>query len=342
MDTLQPRQGIRLRKCMDVRPVVLPDDVLLNIFSRFSPRELLVLMQVCRQWRRVGCHPHLWTYVNFGLAGCELELQVDDQGLGSCLRLGPVFQLDLELCRGVRQATLAVVATQCATTLQRLNLAGCRSISPSGLAPLVQCTQLRVLSLRGCVQCSDESIAGVLRACPKLAYLDLGFIPGLDKQVGQALGQLPHLRHLSLRATPTNGTFLTHLARANPPLQFLSLRKCPLVPMPALAALLRTEGPRTHMQRLDLRQMPYTAEALAHFATLLDTLQSLLYVDVDAMLVMERFVLTSAVGGYQYQAAALDDDPRDSLQNNTFYAAFAPGPTRLAGAHHETYGCILD
>lgn len=38
----------------------LPDDAMLAVLSYLSPAQLLEARTVCRRWRRLALHPHLW------------------------------------------------------------------------------------------------------------------------------------------------------------------------------------------------------------------------------------------------------------------------------------------
>ncbi|XP_063062610.1 F-box/LRR-repeat protein 7 [Engraulis encrasicolus] len=145
---------------------LLPDNILLQIFSHLSTNQLCRCARVCRRWYNLAWDPRLWNAVR--LTG---ELLHADRALRV---------LTHRLCQDTPNVCL---------TLETVVVSGCRRLTDRGLHTVATCCpELRHLELAGCFNVSDEAVFEVVSRCPNLEHLD---VSGCTKVTCISLAQDP-------------------------------------------------------------------------------------------------------------------------------------------------------
>ncbi|XP_065016118.1 protein ARABIDILLO 1-like isoform X3 [Musa acuminata AAA Group] len=176
----------------------LPDDTVVQIFSRLNYRDRASLASSCRSWRRLGSSPSLWTSLDLrahrcdpdiaaGLAGrCAHLRRLRFHGSSSASALIYLQARDLreiagDCCREITDATLSVLAAR-HEALESLQIGPdpCMRITSDAVRHIAMCcTRLRRLRLSGIREVHGEAINALAKHCPQLAelaFLDCGLI----------------------------------------------------------------------------------------------------------------------------------------------------------------------
>jgi hypothetical protein len=118
---------------------------------------------------------------------------------GSSLR-----RLTLTCAERVNATVIKSIATHCSSNLTRLDLTGCRKLTPDSFEPLFEnqeiCTSLRSLILKGLYRCeSDDFGRRLSETVTNLTHLDLrGFAQSSKHFLLCIAEQLKELRHLEI------------------------------------------------------------------------------------------------------------------------------------------------
>ena len=148
------RQERRRQQAQFLRPSPydrLTDNVITQIFSYLSTKQLCRCSCVNRRWNRLAWQPLLWTKVR--LSGRRTDV---DSILNMILK---------RLSRETPYVCLSVV---------RLILNDCQMLTDRGLELVAQhCPELRHVELIGCYQISNAAIFEIVSRCSNLDYLDI-------------------------------------------------------------------------------------------------------------------------------------------------------------------------
>ncbi|XP_046582063.1 F-box/LRR-repeat protein 2-like isoform X1 [Haliotis rubra] len=147
----------------------LPEEMLLKIFSYFSPKELCqYVAPVCRRWRVLAYEPTLWT----------------------CLEIDPSWEVSieditalLERVSGVRD--LSLHARNDVTYLEVFNY-------------LKHCDHLTELDLGLCDSINIHVIQCIVKFCPLMKNINVEGCSKIDFECVKLLASLRHLSHLNL------------------------------------------------------------------------------------------------------------------------------------------------
>ncbi|CAD5187692.1 unnamed protein product [Musa acuminata subsp. malaccensis] len=176
----------------------LPDDTVVQIFSRLNYRDRASLASTCRSWRRLGSSPSLWTSLDLrahrcdpdiaaGLAGrCAHLRRLRFHGSSSAsaliyLQARGLREIAGDCCREITDATLSVLAAR-HEALESLQIGPdpCMRITSDAVRHIAMCcTRLRRLRLSGIREVHGEAINALAKHCPQLAelaFLDCGLI----------------------------------------------------------------------------------------------------------------------------------------------------------------------
>ncbi|XP_048358684.1 S-phase kinase-associated protein 2 [Sphaerodactylus townsendi] len=183
---------------------ILPDELLLGIFSYLSLTDLLKVSQVCQRWHRLSIDESLWKTLD--LAGKNLLPGVIGQLLPlgvaafrcprSCIgnplfktsRLLPVQHMDLSNCT-IQVTDLQSILDRC-RSLQNLSLEGL-SLSSDVVRQIAQNPSLIRLNLCGCSGFSTEALEAILKSCSRLEELNLAWCDFTIDHVGTAVSHIP-------------------------------------------------------------------------------------------------------------------------------------------------------
>ncbi|KAG2539335.1 protein ARABIDILLO 1-like isoform X1 [Panicum virgatum] len=192
----------------------LPDDTMLQLFSRLNYRDRASMAAACRAWRALGSSPCLWSELDLRAHRCDREVASSlAERCGSLrrlrlrgheaveavpgLRARGLREVVADGCRGLTDATLAVLAAR-HEDLERLQIGPdpLERISSDALRQVALCcSRLRRLRLSGLREGDAGAVGALARNCPLLedvAFLDCGTI---DEA---ALAGMHSLRFLSI------------------------------------------------------------------------------------------------------------------------------------------------
>eukprot|EP00178_Gracilaria_changii_P000522 TRINITY_DN1063_c0_g1_i2.p1 TRINITY_DN1063_c0_g1~~TRINITY_DN1063_c0_g1_i2.p1 ORF type:complete len:335 (-),score=23.25 TRINITY_DN1063_c0_g1_i2:1039-2043(-) len=208
---------------------MLTDDLLIEVFKHL-PRfpHLLRIRQVCRRWHALSCSPRLWTSLSF--EGHEHVTSTDLQALcKNTPSLRKLRKLSLARIHGVSDhAVKAIPRTECAATLQSVDLSWCSGATDKSVVEFSRCPGLRELRLSHCRNVTRRSVRILAVRCPRLEVLDMNCISGVRDSLLEVIGQnCPYLRVLNI-ANGRNVTDegITNIANGCPRLQVLDLSWC--------------------------------------------------------------------------------------------------------------------
>ncbi|KQJ97820.1 protein ARABIDILLO 1 [Brachypodium distachyon] len=194
---------------------LLPDDTALQLFARLSYRDRASLGATCRTWRALGSSPCLWSALDLrphrcdaqvasslasrcgGLRRLRLRGHEAAAAVASCLRARDLREVVADGCRGLTDATLAVLAAR-HEALESLQIGPdpLEHVSSDALHHVALCcSRLRRLRLSGLREATADAIGALARHCPHLedvAFLDCVVV---DES---ALGDIHSLRFLSV------------------------------------------------------------------------------------------------------------------------------------------------
>lgn len=192
----------------------LPDDTVVQLFSYLNYRDRASLSSTCRTWRALGSSSCLWASLDLrsyrvsiptamtlstrcGNLRCLRVRGADSLFSISALRAGALCEISADGCRGLTDATLAVLAAR-HETLQSIQIVPEQldRVSSDALRHVaVCCAQLRRIRLSGLREIDGEAISTFARHCPDLeevTFLDCG---NIDEG---AIGKIMSLRFLSV------------------------------------------------------------------------------------------------------------------------------------------------
>ncbi|XP_061660661.1 F-box/LRR-repeat protein 7-like isoform X1 [Syngnathoides biaculeatus] len=235
---------------------LLPDGLLLQIFSHLATNQLCRCARVCRRWHNLAWDPRLWSTVRLDgeLLNADRAVRVLTRRLcqdtpNVCLTLETVVASG---CKRLTDRGLHVLA-RCCPELRRLEVAGCYNISNEALFEVVsRCPNLEHLDLSGCskVTCISLTEEASLQLSPlhgqqiSIRYLDMTDCSCLEDDGLRIIAtHCPRLTHLYLRrCTRLSDEALRHLALHCPSVRELSLSDCRLVGDFGLREVARLEG----------------------------------------------------------------------------------------------------
>ncbi|XP_070535426.1 F-box/LRR-repeat protein 7-like isoform X2 [Ptychodera flava] len=164
---------------------MIPNGLVIKIFSYLSTTELCKCTQVCRLWYHLSWEPTLWRTIKLN----SYSINVD-----KALRI-----LTKRLCRETPNVCL---------TVQKIVLSGCEQLTDRGLFVIAKrCPELQKLELSGCAYISNEALFEVISRCPHLDYLDISGchqITCIDLSLEASLNVCPlhgkriQIRHLDM------------------------------------------------------------------------------------------------------------------------------------------------
>ncbi|RZS17831.1 hypothetical protein BHM03_00050018 [Ensete ventricosum] len=176
----------------------LPDDTVVQIFSRLNYRDRAGLASTCRAWRLLGSSPSLWTSLDLRAHRCDLDTAAALAGRCAHLRrlrfhgsssASALINLQArglreiagDYCRDITDATLSVLAAR-HEALESLQIGPepCGRITSDAVRHVAMCcTMLRRLRLSGIREINGEAINALARHCPRLAevaFLDCSMV----------------------------------------------------------------------------------------------------------------------------------------------------------------------
>ncbi|XP_073270207.1 protein ARABIDILLO 1-like isoform X1 [Primulina huaijiensis] len=195
----------------------LPDDTVLQLFSRLNYRDRASLSSTCRTWRTLGKSPCLWQVLDLRPHKCDsvaaASLASRCENLQKLRFRGPecadaiinlhaknLREISADCCRKMTDATLSVLAAR-HEALECLQLGPdfCEKITSDAVkAVAICCLRLQKLRLSGLREVDADAINALAKHCPNLT--DIGFID--CRKVDETyLGNIASVRFLSVAGT---------------------------------------------------------------------------------------------------------------------------------------------
>ena len=130
---------------------LLPDDVIVRIFSHLPSDQLCQCSAVCRQWYALSWEPSLWTSVQIN---------------------NPAINIDRALKHLTRR--LSYDTPGVCVMVEKINLNGCSELTDRGLYHIAKkCVELRQLEVQGCSNITNIAMFELVSRCVNLEHLNV-------------------------------------------------------------------------------------------------------------------------------------------------------------------------
>lgn len=176
----------------------------------------------------LSCNPRLWRTLSF-----EGQEHVTSMNLISLCKTTPALsklkKLSLAKIHGVSDYAVRLIPrTECAATLESVDLSWCCGASDKSVVEFSRCPGLRELRLSHCKNVSRRSVRILAVRCPRLEVLDMNCISGVRDSLLDVVGQnCPYLRVLNIgNARHVTDAGIGSVAKGCPRLEVLDLSWC--------------------------------------------------------------------------------------------------------------------
>lgn len=151
----------------------LPDSIILQIFSKFTIKERLLLRRVCWKWHHLLMDYSVWKSID--------------------------LSEDTFLSSKMNNAILESWITAWGKTIQHIDVSDCKWLTDLVIQKVAQtCNDLRSLDIEGCFQVSDTGVNKIATNCRHLKSLNI-FLSGVsEKGFEQLLRQCRELQKVKL------------------------------------------------------------------------------------------------------------------------------------------------
>ncbi|KAI3383729.1 hypothetical protein SNEBB_005567 [Seison nebaliae] len=158
--------------------VVLPDSILMKIFSNLDIRSLTRCSQVCRHWLLLARHGSNWQYVNLRDYQTEIKGRLPQR---LAINYGEYLKyLNLEGCQHLTDHTLKQFTFNC-PNIEFLNLSHCTNITDGSLISLSNyCRKLIGLNIDSCNKIGDHGFRVLCSSCKELKILNISWCDGIS------------------------------------------------------------------------------------------------------------------------------------------------------------------
>ncbi|XP_071479978.1 uncharacterized protein [Diadema antillarum] len=205
---------------------LLPDEILLHIFSHLPQPHLTNCALVCHRFQRIAMDDSLWKTISLE------NRDLTDFYLTMIGERHPA-RLTIHKCRGalVTENGLRNLFRACADSLLELNFTGCSGGALQGDSVLLhasRCFNLQAIDASWCAV-SDNGLSAILDGCPRLESICLN---GCQLVTDQCLRQIIDKYGPNLRVLELCGCFnlsaetLVHLADTSSQLTTLNIAQC--------------------------------------------------------------------------------------------------------------------
>lgn len=207
----------------------LTDDLLVEVFRHLDQLpHLLNVRQVCTRWYVLSCHPRLWRTLSFK----DQEHVSTENFTALCNNSGALKKLhtlSLAKVHGVLDAAVRLIPrTDCAATLQSVDLSWCSGATDRSVVEFSRCPGLRELRLSHCKSVTRRSVRILAVRCPRLEVLDINCISGVRDSLLEVIGSnCPYLKVLNIaNARNVTDDGVSHIANGCHFLEALDLSWC--------------------------------------------------------------------------------------------------------------------
>ncbi|XP_078442164.1 protein ARABIDILLO 1-like [Wolffia australiana] len=301
----------------------LPDDTIIQVFSRLNYRDRASLSSTCRAWRAIGSLPFLWQSLDLRAHKCDSITALSlasrcssnlrtlhfrgSEAAASVMNLQArgLREISGDLCRDITDAILSVMAAR-HELLESLQIGPdpCEKITSDAIrAVALCCPKLRQLRLSGVHQIDADAVNALGRHCNSLeevAFTDCGNINEA------ALGSLTSVKFLSVAGTKNVSwaaaslalsTHLTHLIGLD-----VSRTDIPL------AATLRLLTSSQSLKVLCALNCPFVDEAVSSGSTALTNTKNRLLISLSTD-------IFKSVGAFLHETHAFSGSPVRDTKN---------------------------
>ncbi|KAK3610121.1 hypothetical protein CHS0354_039901 [Potamilus streckersoni] len=177
---------------------ILPQEILLKIFSYLTPKELcLHVAPVSKAWYRYAYDPVLWKHLDF-----RHNASISSVDLCWILRRTPHLKSLVIPGRTSSLGEVCVISESC-KELEHLNIGFWTNLSGSFLKCFLQnCLNLQSLNIEGCGNIQDSNCVKVLAAFKKLHMLNVSHCTLLDKELEYLAKKLNCITSLNIDGIP--------------------------------------------------------------------------------------------------------------------------------------------
>ncbi|XP_070552221.1 uncharacterized protein [Ptychodera flava] len=206
----------------------LPTEITMNIYSYFTPKELLLYVApVCRKWYEMAHDPILWqqfvVHANENIDSYELckiirratllkhlSLRARDKLNITEIKMITIHcmhlqKLNLGFCDNVNEKIIDVITQNC-KNLECVNVEGCEKITDKCISYLASLPKLKSLNMSHCIKITDTGIINLAVLCEKLGEVNIDGIPWITDNAVKLLAT--ERKHI-LKAVYLDGAEMT-------------------------------------------------------------------------------------------------------------------------------------
>ncbi|KAJ0804029.1 putative F-box domain, armadillo-like helical, leucine-rich repeat domain superfamily [Helianthus annuus] len=234
----------------------LPDDAVIDVFTRLSYRDRANMSSACKSWRSVGSSSCLWRSLDLRAHRCEGELMeclasrcsnlqklrfrgsANTDSLVS-IRANNLKELSGDFCKVLSDSTLTLIVTyykllesiqlgpDSCEMITSYGLSGISDVSYQAIRALAdRCPNLHDIGFIDCLNISTASLANVVQ----LRFLSVAGTTDIDwDSAGENWTSLPYLEGLDVSRTDVDPENFTRLVESIDSLKVVCTFNCPVL-----------------------------------------------------------------------------------------------------------------
>ncbi|CEF68124.1 F-box domain and Leucine-rich repeat, cysteine-containing subtype-containing protein [Strongyloides ratti] len=177
---------------------ILPNEVLLRVFSYLDMKSLCQGAQVCKLWNSLAMNGANWMVVNF----FDYQKDIKPSVVENISRRSGYFlrKLSLRGCQNIQDGALRIFAVNC-RNIEALSLGNCKKITDLTCEYLGKyCKYLKFLDFENCLDITDIGIMAIVNNCTLLEEINFNWNKNIqDKGITYLLSKCKNLRKLLVK-----------------------------------------------------------------------------------------------------------------------------------------------
>uniref|UniRef100_A0A0N4ZCZ7 F-box domain-containing protein n=1 Tax=Parastrongyloides trichosuri TaxID=131310 RepID=A0A0N4ZCZ7_PARTI len=177
---------------------ILPNEVLLRVFSYLDMKSLCQGAQVCKLWNNLAMNGANWMVVNF----FDYQRDIKPSVVENISRRSGYYlrKLSLRGCQNIQDGALRIFAVNC-RNIEVLSLSNCKRITDLTCEYLGKyCKNLKVLDFENCLDITDNGVIAIVNNCTMLEEINFNWNKNIqDKGITYLLSRCKNLKKLFLK-----------------------------------------------------------------------------------------------------------------------------------------------
>lgn len=177
---------------------ILPNEVLLRVFSYLDMKSLCQGAQVCKLWNSLAMNGANWMVVNF----FDYQKDIKPSVVENISRRSGYFlrKLSLRGCQNIQDGALRIFAVNC-RNIEALSLGNCKKITDLTCEYLGKyCKFLKFLDFENCLDITDIGVMAIVNNCTLLEEINFNWNKNIqDKGITYLLSRCKNLRKLLVK-----------------------------------------------------------------------------------------------------------------------------------------------